>query len=237
MSDFDLNHAFDKEPGPDPALIERISGRVATGLTPVRPLPPRWVLAAGMIVLVLAVALAGAAYFGIYGIQELTAGQAAAIFTVLAILLGAAAMASVAGMIPGSRRVLRGWPLAASACVALAATFAAVFRDYSMDDFVPEGMVCFEAGLLVAIPAAALVWLVLRRGFTLDRPQSGASAGALGGLAGVLMLELHCPNLALPHVAVWHVAVIPASALAGWLVGAIVPRRNGESGARRGENL
>jgi len=32
-------------------------------------------------------------------------------------------------------------------------------------------------------------------------------------------LELHCPNLEAAHVLVWHVAVVPVSAVVGALVG------------------
>jgi hypothetical protein len=42
----------------------------------------------------------------------------------------------------------------------------------------------------------------------------------LAGLAGVLMLELHCPDFETWHVIVWHTLVIPVSGalacLAAW---------------------
>jgi hypothetical protein len=40
----------------------------------------------------------------------------------------------------------------------------------------------------------------------------------LGGLAGVGLLELHCPNFQTAHILVWHAAVVPVSAALGaWL--------------------
>ncbi|HXK04781.1 MAG TPA: NrsF family protein, partial [Verrucomicrobiae bacterium] len=58
-------------------------------------------------------------------------------------------------------------------------------------------------------------WLVLRRGFAVNPMAAGLAAGTLASLAGVGMLELHCPNLEALHVLVWHTAVVPVSAFAG----------------------
>jgi len=51
-----------------------------------------------------------------------------------------------------------------------------------------------------------------------DSLGAGLARGALAGLAGVGMLELHCPNFEAPHVMVWHTAVLPLSAAAGALL-------------------
>jgi hypothetical protein len=45
------------------------------------------------------------------------------------------------------------------------------------------------------------------------------AAGTLAGLAGVGMLELHCPNFQATHILVWHTAVVPVSAALGALLG------------------
>jgi hypothetical protein len=45
------------------------------------------------------------------------------------------------------------------------------------------------------------------------------AAGTLAGLAGLGMLELHCPNFQLAHVLVWHIAVVLLSGAAGALMG------------------
>jgi hypothetical protein len=50
-------------------------------------------------------------------------------------------------------------------------------------------------------------------------------AGTLAGLAGVTMLELHCPNFEALHVMLWHTAVVPASGAAGALLGWLRNRR------------
>ena len=74
-------------------------------------------------------------------------------------------------------------------------------------------------GLLAAVPAACMSGLLLRRGFAVNPVAAGLAGGALAGLCGVTMLELHCPNFQALHVLVWHTAVLPGSAALGALVG------------------
>ena len=61
--------------------------------------------------------------------------------------------------------------------------------------------------------------LMLRRGFAVNSVSAGLVGGALAGLCGVTMLELHCANFQAMHVLVWPTAVVPASAAVGALVG------------------
>ncbi len=96
--------------------------------------------------------------------------------------------------------------------------FAGVFRDYHTTHFVSVGIACLVAGLAHAIPVAVLSWLLLRRGFAVNPVAAGAVAGTLAGLAGVTMLELHCPNFQVLHVLVWHTAVVPVAGAAGALL-------------------
>jgi hypothetical protein len=44
----------------------------------------------------------------------------------------------------------------------------------------------------------------------------------LEGLAGLGLLESHCAILKAVHLMVWHIAVIPLSGLAGYLIGRLV---------------
>jgi hypothetical protein len=60
---------------------------------------------------------------------------------------------------------------------------------------------------------------MLRRGFAVNPASAGLVAGTLGGLAGVGMLELHCPNFQAAHILVWHIAVVPVSAALGAMLG------------------
>ena len=203
------------------ALLDRIAGSIGSSLRPVRPLPPAWLLVGGLVLICAAVALAGAARLGLYGIQRLSVLERALIFPALEILLWLAATAFVGEMIPGSRRRVAPGFLLVAGSLALLAVFAVLFHDYRTDRFVSQGLACLTAGLLHAIPAAFASWLLLRRGFAVNSVAAAMAAGTLAGLAGLTMLELHCPNFQALHVMLWHTAVMPLSAT----VGGILARR------------
>jgi hypothetical protein len=203
----------------DPALLDRIAGSIQSSLRPVRPLAPAWALSLGLVLVCVAVAVGAAVRSGLYGFQKMAAFERALIFPALAVFMALAATACVGEMIPGSRRRVPPGALLAGGSLALLAVFAAVFHDYQTERFVAQGLVCLAAGLFYAVPAALASWLLLRRGFAVNAVAAGVVAGTLAGLAGVTMLELHCPNFEAPHVMVWHTAVIVVSAGAGALVG------------------
>jgi hypothetical protein len=215
----------------DPALLDRVARSIGSSLGPVRPLPPAWVLAGGLVLICAAVALAGAALLGFHGIQKLSVLERAVIFPALGILAWLAAMACVSEMIPGSRRRMAPGSVLGAGSLTLLAVFAVLFRDYQTDHFVSRGVVCLAAGLLHAIPAGLASWLILRRGFAVNAVGAGLLAGTLAGLAGVAMLELHCPNFQALHVMLWHSAVIPVSAAAGALLAWAAPFRGWRSRA------
>ncbi len=208
---------------PSAEMLGRIAESVAGSMRPVRPLPRRWVLIGGVTGISAVVALAGAAAMGFFGIAKMSVLERSAVFSALGILLVAAASELVSAMIPGSRRRLSSGGLLAVTGLGLAAVMAFCFRDYQTTRFLHAGLVCLAVGLLYAIPAGLLSWLVLRRGFAVAPVSAGLAAGILAGLAGVGMLELHCPNFQAAHVLVWHLGVLLASAGLGALCGRSFP--------------
>jgi hypothetical protein len=206
----------------DPAeeVLGRIAESIAGLLRPVSPMPPRWMLAGGVVLVCALVALAGAAGMGFFGIAKMSGLERGAVFSALGILVLAAASELVNAMIPGSRRRFSSGGLLAVTTLGLAAVLAVCFRDYRTTHFVHAGLVCLGIGVLHAIPAGLFSWLVLRRGFAVEPISAGMAAGTLAGLAGVGMLELHCPNFEAAHVLVWHVGVLLVSgglgASCGW---------------------
>jgi hypothetical protein len=213
-----LNRASGAPPDVDPALLGRIANAMGASLQPVRPLPSAGVLAVALTAACLAVAAAGAAIVGFHGIEALSAARIAVIFPVLLILTGAAAAVCVGQMIPGSRQILAPWMSLALECLALTVVFALLFTDYASERFVAQGVACLKAGLLHAIPTAAISWWILHRGFAVDSVAAGVAIGTLSGLAGVGMLEFHCANFEAPHILVWHTAVLAVSGAAGGLL-------------------
>ena len=69
-----------------------------------------------------------------------------------------------------------------------------------------------------AVPGDAL-------GGVLDQRTSGALAGLLGGLAGVAILEIHCPNFNASHILIGHWGAALLCAGVGWVAGDIAARR------------
>ena len=201
----------------EPALLQRIAGSIKSSIAPVRPLPPAWMLASGLILICVSVALAGAARAGFHGIEKMTGWDRALIFPALGILAWLAAAGFVSEMIPGSRRRMAPKTLLAIGSLVLLGLFAVLFRDYRTHQFVSAGIVCLVTGVLHAVPAGLLGWCVLRRGFAVNSVAAGLVGGTLAGLAGVAMLELHCDNFQALHLLLWHTAVLPVSGAAGAL--------------------
>jgi hypothetical protein len=212
-------------PKVDSALLASIERSMRETLAPVRPLPPSWMLTAGLVALCGIVATIGAALLGFKGIGRLSKEEIGLIFSVLALFTILASSLTVAEMIPGSRHIFRPRSVLTASVLAILALFALLFHDYGMSRFVPQGVACLVIGLLVAIPAALAIWLVLRRGFAVNARSAGLAAGTLAGLAGVITLELHCPIFRAMHVMVWHTAVIPVSAAGGALLGHLIGRK------------
>ena len=237
MNDSEIDNLLEaarasREPGqgPDPETLNRIAASVQASLKPVRPLPSRWALAAGLLLIAAAVAVAGAARAGFSGIEQMAPWQRLLIFPVLGILAAIAASELVSAMTPGRARRISSGALLTIAIAALLAVFALSFRDYQTVHFVSAGVTCLVVGTLHAIPAALLSWLLLRRGFAVNPAAAGLAAGALAGLAGLCVLELHCNNFQAAHVLVWHTAVVLLCAVAGALVAWVLHRLSSISG-------
>ena len=206
-------------PQVEPALLKRIADSINLSVRPVRPLPPTWALTGGLALICAAVAVTAAARTGFYGIEKLGVSARVLIFSTLGILVWVAGKGFVSQLIPGSRRGLNVGAFLTIISAVLLGVFALVFRDYRTDHFISAGVACLLTGLILAVPAAMLSWLLLRRGFAVNSVAAGLVGGALAGLSGVTMLELHCANFQALHVLVWHTAVLPASTAAGALVG------------------
>ena len=200
------------------ALLKRVGDSLQSSMRPVRPLPRTWVLAGGLVLICAALALAGASRAGFFGYAKMDLLERALIFSTLGLLAWVAGTEFVNEMIPGSRRRIPAGALLGIATVVFV-VFAVLFHDYHTEHFVSVGIICLVTGVLYAIPVGLMSWLVLRRGFAVNFVSAGLVAGTLAGLAGVGLLELHCPNLQAAHILVWHIAVVPVSAALGALVG------------------
>lgn len=100
MRNADIDDALERAvPSPhavQPELLKRIAETIRLTLVPVRPLPSGWTLSAGLVLILAAVALVGAARVGFQGFAALGLVSRAAIFGTLVVLACAAAGAMVA---------------------------------------------------------------------------------------------------------------------------------------------
>jgi hypothetical protein len=225
MTTRDIDEILDRAVAGESGSIAagRTQERIVSSLRPVRPLAPRWVWAGGFLLVFAVVAVAGAAGLGMYGLRALSGVQQAIVFVAVAAAAIVAAVATAREMIPAGGRRIAGAALLA-AVVGLPVIFALLFHDYGTRRFVPQGVACLRAGLSFAIPAAIALCLLARRGFVLSLTAVGLATGTLAGLAGIGVLEIHCPILNAMHIMVWHVAVVAVSGVVGWGIGALVRR-------------
>jgi hypothetical protein len=208
----------DLPPEESRAAIERARNLLLKDLHPVRQLAPLWVFTLALVALFVVVGLGTASALGLHGLQALDPAQRAFIFTTLLAAAWLAALGSAREMRPAAG--IRLGPLALIlASAAFPLLFSLIFHGYSTLNFVHEGIPCLLAGTEIAIPTGLVIALLLRRGFVMNWAATGVAAGALAGLTGLAMLELHCPNLKAIHVMVWHVAVVVVSGILGWVIG------------------
>jgi uncharacterized membrane protein len=91
-------------------------------------LPSTWVLVGALVLVCAAVALAGAAQAGFYGIEKLTLLERALIFPIRAILMVLAGLEFVCEMIPRSLRRMNPGALLGVGCLVLLSVFAFLIR-------------------------------------------------------------------------------------------------------------
>jgi hypothetical protein len=209
-------------PAPSAGRLKQIRITMVEDLKPVRPLAPSRVFLFAFALIFLAVVAVGSLLLGMTGWGVRAVGQKIAVFAALAggaILL---VLSMVRQMAPGSKHAIFPAALPAGILVALILVMAAVFRPQQESAFVPNGIACIRTGLTYSIPAAFLVWMLLRRGAILYPKLLGAAAGGFAGLVGLSVLEMNCPHLNEYHILVWHVGVVLLSLLAGLGLGAAV---------------
>jgi len=208
-------------PPPDAATVragvDRAQSAVLGDLRPVRPLGSPVRSALLFLAAFAAIAVLAGLILGPHGFHVLSALQRVLIFSAMCVAAAVAALACTRAMRPSSGAPLS-LPSLLLAGVGFPILFAVLFAGYNTLHFVHEGIPCLVAGLCVSIPTCLLFVPLLRRGFVLDRRQAALACGTLAGLAGLAMLEIHCPNLKAIHVMVWHVAVVLVSAVLAWTI-------------------
>lgn len=203
-------------PGESIASIENC---ILKNLHPVHALPPKTLFFAAFLLIFLVLMVIGIIHLGAFAWTELSVMRRIMICTSLGASAALLAYSMVQQMFPGSRRYLSAAFLPAGTFVCLSLVLAALFEVRHSGRFIRDGIPCFEAGIPYALPGAILFWLILRRGAMLSPRATGVICGALAGLIGVSVLEIHCSNFDLRHILVWHLGVGVAGALTGLIIG------------------
>jgi hypothetical protein len=201
------------------AELTRLAAVLTADLLPARPLAPM-----GFYLMAFAGVFASIVTFGVYreGTRSLVARSPLQTFSILCLLSASASLLAwslVLQMVPGSRHRLRPELLPAAVIASLSVAVGVLFEFRSEPRFWHGGWTCIQAGLPFALLAAVSFWLLLRRGAILSPRATGATAGLLAGLSGTSVLEVHCGNLDLLHILIWHFGVAAFGALAGFVVG------------------
>jgi hypothetical protein len=199
--------------------VEAIGNRLLANLKPVRALPAKKLFFWAFLLIFLVLLAVGVGRLGAYAWADMNWARRIMICTSLGASAALLAYAMVQQMFPGSRCRVSAVLLPVGIFVCLTLVLAALFQVSRSGSFVRDGMPCFEAGIPYAVPAAILFWLILRRGAVLSARTTGAICGALAGLIGVSVLEIHCSNFDLRHILVWHLGVGVSGAIAGLVVG------------------
>ncbi len=79
--------------------------------------------------------------------------------------------------------------------------------------------VCVPSILLLSLPAGGGMLLVMRQLAPTRLRLAGAAAGLVAGSGAALVYTLHCPELALPFVALWYLGGMLLPALLGAIIG------------------
>ncbi len=210
---------------PQPERLARIRERITATIKPVRPLPSDGRMFAFGLLLFVAFSMLLAIPVGYVGFHRLNELQRVCYY--LAILIAAAlyCLATVNGMVPGSRQRVRPALLVVSCLVLLPLVTAALFWNFDLTHFVRRGIPCLGLGVICAVITGAIGYWFVRRGYASSPAKLGATLGGLAGLTGVGVLALACPIQSAAHIVVWHLGAILIACLAGAAVGAIARRR------------
>jgi hypothetical protein len=208
-----------------PADAQRKAARtLLTSLQPVSPLPSTRGFVWRFLGVYAMSATAMTVLMGAGGLLKMTPAEILGIGAILAIAATLFAISLSWQMVPGSLQRITPGALVAAFVFGFIAAAAILFPLGGTEMFVKRGARCSTAGLAMAAPSAALIWLLARRGFSLSPGSMGATMGAAAGVLSVTVLQFTCPQQEALHLAVWHLGVVVISSLAGLCLGMLANR-------------
>lgn len=204
---------------PSPEMLRHIVEGLAPTLRPVQAMAPAIHFFAAFLGIFLSIVALGVYRLRALGFGVMTPLETSAILSALTISAVLLAYSLVHQMVPGSRHRLSPELLPAAIAIALTVAIVVLFPFKHEHNFWRNAWSCARVGTPIGFLAAIPFWLILRRGLILSPAISGAATGLFGGLVGMTVLEIHCPNLDAWHILVAHLGVAIACALVGLVVG------------------
>jgi Negative regulator of sigma F len=187
-----------------PELQQKLRDALRPSLAPVKRLPSRTRLVLAFVAVFLAGGAGLAAMISKVGLHLMTGVQIGATAVILAGCGTLFAVKLAGQMIPGARQVVSLWAVLILCGVGTFLGFAALFPWHASGDFAAEGWPCAVMEIEFGVPAAALFWLLARRGAPFVSAGFGATvAGAAVALA-LIPLQSQCMFQQAPHLLVWH---------------------------------
>ena len=205
-------------------VYERIGGQLKGSLKPVVPQPSIRGLAARFCAMFILFAMPAVAMMGIAGLNEMTAFQMMGMAVVFCAGIALLSVSLAWQMTPGSLQRISARTALALVAVGFLAGTLLLFPWGAAEAFWARGWTCLEGGLMTAVPAGVLFWMLARRGAGLSPEALGGMLGAVAGFMGATVLQFACNRHEASHVLVWHGGVLVISIIAGVAVGKVVSR-------------
>ena len=208
-----------------PEIQRKITGLLASSLTPVKPLPSQSRLVLAFLAVFAACAVGLIAVLDKAGFHLMTGSQMG---WMAAILVGGGILFSLAlawRMVPGSRQ---GFPLSlvlALSGIGVIGGIALFFPWQASHAFVSEGWPCAAMELTIAVPAAVVFWLFARRGALFASAGLGAVLTGLAVFLALVPLQFQCMFQQAPHLVVWHAGTAAVLIGLGALIGKLLDHR------------
>ncbi|MCL6506024.1 MAG: DUF1109 domain-containing protein [Bryobacteraceae bacterium] len=197
---------------------ERITRCVRASLQPVKPAPAASLFFSAFVGTAALLLLATLAMKGAPGWVVMGWRQALVVSLTLAAGLLMVAFSLSRQLLPGARQWISP-RLAWVAAVGLFGFGVAMGMPWKARIAKAAGFHCALHELMFATATAAILLVILRRGVVLAPIRLGATAGALAGLSGAMVLHFQCTVPEAPHVLLWHVTVPLVCAAGGALAG------------------
>jgi len=201
------------------AVVRRVEKELLVALKPVRPLASGRVFMIAFVGIFAALVAMGVNRLGAYSGADLDMARRTMVFLSLGASAALLSFSLVRQMVPGSIHRVPPSIVPAAVFTFLLLVVAGTFQFVREPHFVEAGLWCLRAGLPYEIPAAIVFWLIIRRGAALSPRLTGATAGALAGLVGMTVLEVHCPNFDVLHIVTFHLGIVFIGTIAGLFFG------------------